>query len=108
MGYSALKLAATIFLFLIPVVKPFWVKFSEGLADLAVRVIELKAKRRWPGLSNGTYEIVAKQPEEDGADGSKGRAKDSPREIGAPGPASPLEQTPPDGARGDRQSSDGE
>jgi hypothetical protein len=105
MGHPALKLAATIFLFLISVVKPFWVKFSEGLADLAVRVIELKAKRRWPGLSNGTYEIVAKQPE---ADGSKGRAKDSPREIGAPGPASPLEQTPPDGARGDRQSSDGE
>ena len=32
--------------------KPFWARFTEGLADLAVRIIESKAKRRWPGLAD--------------------------------------------------------
>jgi hypothetical protein len=85
------------------VVKPFLVRFSEGLADLAVHIIELKAKRRWPGLANATYEIVAKQSSENQTDDSQGGAK----EFGTcpPGRAGPEEQAT--GGADKDQSADG-
>jgi hypothetical protein len=43
------------------VLKPFWVKFSQGIADLAVRLIEYKLKRRWPELFKDTKKITSKQ-----------------------------------------------
>lgn len=39
---------------LIPALKPFWARFTEGLADLALRMIEARAERRRPGIFGGT------------------------------------------------------
>jgi hypothetical protein len=74
------------------VLKPFWVRFSEGLADLAVHIIELKAKKRWPGLSNATYEIVAKAP------GSDEAGQASAEDDSQPSPARQDQQPDPEGA----------
>ena len=82
------------------VVKPFWVRFSEGLADLAVHLIELKAKQRWPRLSNATYEIVAKQSADNGDDGGQGNAKDGTCIASPPGYVAPEEKMAPDGTDG--------
>ncbi len=94
--------AAAVLVLLISVLKPFWVRFSEGLADLAVRILELKARQRWPGLSDRTYEIITKQSDGDVADGGQGKTKDSPREISPPGCASPVKNRPPNCPGGDQ------
>jgi hypothetical protein len=90
------KIVAAVFLLLIPVLKPFWVKFSEGLADLAVRILELKARRHWPGLNDRTYEIVTKQAGPGEADSGEDKTKDSTRGICPPGDAESSGQAPPD------------
>lgn len=59
--YPAQKLLAAAALLLINVLRPFWKKFSEGLADLAVRLIEYKMRRRWPELFKDEAEIAPKK-----------------------------------------------
>jgi len=98
------KIVAAIFLLLIPVLKPFWVRFSEGLADLAVRILEVKARRCWPSLSDRTYEIVTKKSGRDGAGSGEDKTKDSTREISPAGCADPVEKKPPDCPGGDQHS----
>jgi hypothetical protein len=39
--------------------KPFWTKFTEGLADLAIRIIEYKLQQRLPGFGKDLKEIPA-------------------------------------------------
>jgi hypothetical protein len=46
----AQKLLAAVLLVLGAALKPFWAKFSEGLADLAIELLRYKLKRDYPGL----------------------------------------------------------
>ncbi len=49
-GQPALKLLIPIIALAIAALKPFWVKFTEGLADLAIELLRKKLKRDHPEL----------------------------------------------------------
>ena len=59
----AQKLLAAALFILTAALKPFWVKFSEGLADLAVEFLRYKLKRDRPELFRDT-EIASRQKKE--------------------------------------------
>jgi hypothetical protein len=56
----------------IAVLRPFWARLTEGLADLVVEMIRCKAKRRWPSLFEDHSKIPAGQNSDDPDDGPQG------------------------------------
>src|SRR5262249_20331530 len=78
-GHPAQKLLVGALILLIAALKPFWVKFTEGLADLLVRVIEYKLQQRLPGFGKDTGEIASKASDGEPAKATRATSADRRR-----------------------------